>query len=412
MKFCHAAFLLALSMSLVSCLQPEGQPSGSIVVIGNGADAESTMVIDVHDMNIVQSHIVEDGARAEPVVQLIDDQEKPARINWIAKDEASGQKVVQVETPDSKPFIVNASEGMGKSEPISNLDDLKMARDHRPLFLSNGGILFINESQNLMYSADRSDRILIDRFVNAFFVDVNNRLFWNSGRTRWKYIALKDLPDVRADGFDADFVFLTKDGRVSALIWKSLSNKMKHKGLYELQDDDEFLKVAELGDDQEILDVRTAPFNERGNTILAKLGSKSSDVAEWKALSLGNKKFSIWPSQMKLSGESLIYSGADIVTVQNDKSQSELEVCRQIESEFSCKALSLDFEPQSVTLGTKDSLYVTRATGDGETMNSEVNEVQIRLMEEDFGKNIGKYEFSGTVESLRFFPDLKLISGR
>ena len=91
---------LCLPLALTSCLQPEenaGQPSGSIVVIGNGADSSSTMVIDVQREDRVQSHLVTSESNVEPVVQLVENKWVPARLNWIVKDESSGQKLAQVE---------------------------------------------------------------------------------------------------------------------------------------------------------------------------------------------------------------------------------------------------------------------------------------------------------------------------
>lgn len=419
--------LLALSLiSLASCLEPEqlGEPQGQIVVIGNGALWEETLVVDVKSNNIVESLVADGGLSLKPVLETLKEPEVvPATLDWIVQTNSKDVLVQvtrsQLEACETEPCMSRSnlyekSPGLKVPERKPALEKLTFSKNFEPMQLSDGALIFVNAQDELRYSMNGEKSILVAQNIERFLWSREGALFFKTkSQSPWKVLSyqylktsdqdLEPSKSAEVQEFSTELIFATQSSRLFAISSKKTtfeSQSLRAQKLYEYRGRE--LGFVEVWPESifmtagRFLTNRPLIQGERAWILLGAEGSAAQ--AEVRVVGLDFSGNVILPVSQKVSATSVLKVSANQILVYGSKT----EVCEQLIGSYACREILLGTGVEDLAFVAKSQLAVGRRSLLGDS-KYQILSVDTNFVSPHFGEKIEMTPVDSEILAVRFF---------
>lgn len=399
-------FILAL-VTLAGCLEPKAEPSGQIVVVGNGAEWANTLVVDLKKEDHVESLVADKNLDLEPVLSKLGQTDAPSKLDWVAIDFENKETVVQVKSPEATVYGRDAK----KSETLrkEDLEKLSISSEIAPKFLSNGGMLFFSPEMSLRYSPDHKTSILLVDKALSYLVDKKSQLFVQTGKNKWVVVSLNDIAKKKEDysndewrdlnTINADILYQTKSGRIFGY---SLNRPTV---LREFLEDFDQKEIKWQVSQPQFTDILPEKMVVVGEQAFVPLHSVNFFRASWSIGVVDVDGVHLLPLKAENSADLLLIGGQQTFAFRESFDSNEIQICDFLNPRFPCAAADLPMGLHKVAFGEGDKLMI--AYEDAAGTLPKIARLETNLASPDFGKPMVEKFLDFKVESLRFFslPD-------
>jgi len=402
--------ILGFSILLGGCIEPLAEPSGHIVVVGNGADA-SMLVVDMRRDENIESFSADKDLELKPIMAKIGESEMPSQLDWLTVDEATKDTVIQVKPSDSTTSSIYVQDSeKPEIERKEELEILSMSSDVPPQFLSNGAILFLTQDRSLRYSPDQKTSFNLSDRVVSTFVDKNSQLFVQSRFAKdlpaaWKVFSLTDVSKKKEDfskvelaeieTIPADILYQAQSGRIFYF------NFSKPGRIFEVLENREQKELKWAQPAVDIVEINASSAIVVGERLILPVRSKDHSKNSWDLASIDETGIRLIDDVVIQNSDFSLLEGQKVFAFRKSLDSRDVLICNPEGKDFACSNLVLPEGFQQVALGTEDKLIVTYL--------DKIASIETDLNSKEFGKIILEKSLELQVERLRFFPLLELV---